>query len=649
MPSPRAIPIAALAFAALAVSAGVALAAPGDLSIVSRSSAGALGASAADAAAVSADGRYVAFTSAAALTATGTGGKVQLYVRDRTAGTTALASASAAGAAANADVETESAGNILFAISGGGRYVVFSSASTNLTGADTDATLDVYRKDMTTGAVALISVNTAGAKANAAVGGDPDVSGDGNRVSFGSGLATNLISPDGNGNASDVLVRDVAAGTTTLVAQTTAGVQANGITERSAMSADGRAVAFEAPNTTDNLAPNDTGAGNDIFVRNLAAGTLSAVSDPSAATGSSFPDISGDGRYAVIETANKYDPTNDVSLGNDVYRRDLGTGAIVLVSAKNASDVAGATNGIRPSISADGGLVAFTSASTDLTTDANAATTDVFVRDIAARSTRLASVRANGTTQGTTDSERSAISPNGGLVAFSFNDAGAATKLVTDDANNQPDIHAKEFAPGDATGPALTLTGPAEGATETTDRIAVGGAATDPSGIVTVTVDGTPVSLTASGGFSTTVPAAVGANTVTVRALDGSGNTTTLTRTVTRAGASAAPPKTRARLLGLSAVLKANGALVVKVRLSAGARVRVRLLRRTVGGAAHRIVLHTVGAPVTRTLKAGRRTVTLSPPRLRAGRYVVRVSILSAATGPTTRNILLRVKPVATA
>jgi len=96
-------------------------------------------------------------------------------------------------------------------------------------------------------------------------------------------------------------------------------------------------------------------------------------------------------------------------------------------------------------------------------------------------------------------------------------------------------------------------------------------------------------------------------------------------------------------------VLKANGALVVKVRLSAGARVRVRLLRRTVGGAAHRIVLHTVGAPVTRTLKAGRRTVTLSPPRLRAGRYVVRVSILSAATGPTTRNILLRVKPVATA
>ena len=454
-----------LAIAALVAGGGLALATPGDLALVSVSSGGTQGTTASEANAVSADGRFVAFTSASALTATPTGGKVQLYVRDRTAGTTALASSSAAGAAAGADVETQDVGNVQFSISGDGRYVVFASTAANLTPADTDALQDVFRKDLTTGAVTLVSVNSAGVKANAAVFGDPDVSGDGNRVSFGSGAATNLFGADANAAGSDVVVRDIAAGTTVLAAQTAAGVQANGITERSAISADGRAVAFEAPTGTFNLDPADAdNRGNDVFVRNLTAGTLSAASDPAVPTGSGFPDISGDGRYVVIETGHKYDAVNDLSAGNDVYRRDMGTGTIVLVSAKNASDAGGGTDGVRPAISADGGRVAFTSTSTDLTTDANAAVKDVFVRDVAARTTALASVRADGTTQGSTDSEIPGIAANGGLVAFTVNDTGAVTKLVATDANTQPDVLAKELAPSDAAGPSLTLSGPADGA-----------------------------------------------------------------------------------------------------------------------------------------------------------------------------------------
>ncbi|CAN0507969.1 unnamed protein product, partial [Phaeothamnion confervicola] len=174
-------------------------------------------------AAVSADGRHVAFTSAAALTTAPTGGKVQLYVRDRATGTTALASASAAGAASDADVDAQDDGDVQFSISRDGRYVVFASRATNLAGADADATQDVYRKDMTTGAVVLVSVDSAGAKANAAVVGDPDVSADGNRISFGSGAATNLAGTDANAASSDVVVRDIAAGTTVLAAQSTVG------------------------------------------------------------------------------------------------------------------------------------------------------------------------------------------------------------------------------------------------------------------------------------------------------------------------------------------------------------------------------------------------------------------------------------------
>ena len=641
-----------LAATALVVGGSVALAAPGDLSLVSVSSGGTQGTTAAEASAVSADGRFVAFTSASALTATPANTKVQLFVRDRTTGTTVLASSSAAGAAADGDVDSQDVGNVQFSISGDGRYVVFASTAANLTPADTDALKDVFRKDLTTGAVTLVSVNSAGAKANAAVFGDPDVSGDGNRVSFGSGTATNLFPSDATSlptpTNSDVVVRDIAAGTTVLAAQTTGGAQANGTTERSAISADGRAVAFEAPVGTTNLAANDTGGGNDVFVRNLPAGTLSAASDPAATAGSGFPDISGDGRYVVIETANEYDAVNDLSaMGNDVYRRDMGTTTFVLVSARNASDQGGATGGARPAISADGGRVSFTSTSTDLTTDSNAAVKDVFVRDIAAKTTRLASVRADGTTQGSTDSEISGIAANGGLVAFTFNDAGAATKLVTApiaDANNQPDVHAKELAPSDTTGPALTVTGPAEGSTVATEQVAVGGSASDPSGIVAVTVNGTGLPLTATGGFSTTVATAVGANTITVRALDGAGNATTLARTVTRSATRTGKPTVRARLLALSARLTKAGRITVKVRLSAAARVRVTLLRRTLKRAPRRVVLRRVGAPVTRTLKAGRRTVVLTPAKpLAVGRYVVRVRILTAAAGPATRSIALRV------
>jgi Tol biopolymer transport system component len=641
-PAARAI---LLACAAALGAGAIALAAPGDLSLVSVSSGETQGAAPAEASAVSADGRFVAFTSSAALTATATGGKVQLYVRDRTAGTTALASASAAGAASDGDVDSQDVANVQFSISGDGRHVVFTSTGANLSPADTDAAKDVFRKDMTTGAVDLVSVSSAGVKANGAVAGDPDISSDGTRVAFGSGAATNLAGTDGNAASSDVLVRDLAAGTTVLAAQTTAGVQANGTTERPAISADGHAVAFEAPVGTTNLAANDTGGGNDVFVRNLAAGTLSPASDPSAPAGSGFPDISGDGRFVVLETGQAYDATNDTFAGNDVYRRDMGTGAILLASARNGLDSVGNAGGVRPAIAADGTRVAFASTSTNLVAaDGNAGVRDIFVRDVAARTTALASVRADGVTQGATDSETAAIAANGGLVAFVFNDAGAGADLIAGDANAQPDVHAKELAPSDAAGPSLTLSGPAEGAAQSADRIAVGGTATDPSGIVSVTVGGTALPVTATGGFSTTVSLAVGASTITVVARDGAGNTTTATRTVTRTAPVVIKPGPRARVLALSASLTKAGAVRVALRVSAAARVRVTLLRRTVRTGPRRVVLRRIGAPLTRSLTAGRRAIVFTPARrLAAGRYVVRVRFLTPVTGPATRSAAFRV------
>ncbi len=268
------------------------------------------------------------------------------------------------------------------------------------------------------------------------------------------------------------------------------------------------------------------------------------------------------------------------------------------------------------------------------------------MRDLVARTTRLASV--NGTSQAATDSDRPAIAANGSLVAFVFTDG--ATRLVSGDTNAQPDVHAKEFAPTDVTGPALILTGPADGASESGETIAVGGTATDPSGVVSVSVNGAALPLTAGGGFSAAIPAIVGANAVTVRALDGSGNLTSTTRTVNRPSVlvvAPAPRINRARLLGLSASSRTRGrkTLVrVKVRVSANAKIRVFLFRRTIAGSKRRVVLRRVGGAATRRLKAGRRTVTLKRSRLKPGRYVVRVRILSRSAGPVKRTVALRVR-----
>jgi hypothetical protein len=623
----RRVPSLVLASAAVAaLGAGIALGAPGDTTLVSLTSGGTAGTTAADPGAISADGRYVAFT---------TGAVPQLFVRDRLAGTptTTLASSNAAGVAADAAVDTEDVSNVLFAISGNGRYVVFASAATNLTLQDTDANKDVFRKDLVTGAVDLISVNSAGVKANQGVFGDPDVSYDGNRVSFGSGTATNL---GGGGAVSSVMVRDVSAGTTVLAAQNNVGVEANGTTERSAMSADGRTVAFEAPAGTTNLAPNDTGAANDIFVRNLGAGTTTPASDPTRTTGSSFPDISGDGRFVVLETGEKYDPVNHIA-GNNVYRRDMTTAAgFTLVSAINGVDTGGNGGGIRPAISADGSRVSFTSASTDLTGGDTNAVADVYARNVGTKITTRASLASNGITQSATASERSAIGGAGSLVTFVTID-DATHMLAANDTNAVADVLAKELAPTDTTGPAIQITS----TTAAAGGFALVVAATDPSGVGSVTANGAALRPGAGATFSGTAPVAAGGS-LRLDARDGSGNASTLV-VVPAIGPGGLPASLkRPKITQLRAKL-VKGKVVVTLRLDTAARVRAQLLRRTVRvfkkAPKRRVVLLSAGKAVTRNLAAGKRTITVKPPKLRRkARYTVRVRATTTA-GTTTKTV----------
>ncbi len=149
---------------------------------------------------LSADGRYVAFASDASNLVTGdTNGQTDVFVHDRTFGTTERVNVSSAGAQSN----FYSGVNVH--ISGDGRFVVFDSSAANLDPNDPTFFADVYVRDRAAGTTELVSVDTAG------VHGDSQstynaVSADGRVVAFHS-LATNLVPGDTNG-VFDVFVRE---------------------------------------------------------------------------------------------------------------------------------------------------------------------------------------------------------------------------------------------------------------------------------------------------------------------------------------------------------------------------------------------------------------------------------------------------------
>ncbi len=266
----------------------------------------------------------------------------------------------------------------------------------------------------------------------------------------------------------------------------------------------------------------------------------------------------------------------------------------------------------------------------------------MFTRDVAASATRLVSV--NGTTQGTNPSDRGAIAANGGLATFIFDDAAAVTRLIATDTNLKPDAFAKELTPTDTTPPGLALSGPAQGASQIASQVPVGGSVSDVSGVASLTINGVPLPLTATGGFSTALPLVLGPNTITVRAIDGAGNASEITRTVTRTGL---PPATsRPRVTALKAGFS-RGRLVVRLTLTANARVSVQLLRRTVVTKPRkRVLLSGATKPVIRSVAAGTRLVKITlPKKLKPGSYVVRVRVVSSLSGASVRTSpILKVK-----
>ncbi len=574
VPRPAARASILVALAVLAPAAVVTASVLSDPQVASLTDSGQAGSQDARGGAVSADGRFVAFTSAAALAGAATGGVLQVYVRDRVAGRTLLASAAATGLAADAPVD-DPADRRAYAISGDGRYVVFASAATNLAGGDPDgSSRDVFRKDLVTGAVAIVSRGPSGAQTGSSVGGDPDVSYDGSRVVYETGAAMNLWSGDAS-PASDVVMRDLAFGTSTLVSVAPGGGPAASVGQAS-ISADGGHVAFQS--------------GASVLVRDVTGAATMAVPGAAAA-----PDLSGDGTAVAVES------------GAGIDRHAPAGGPAIPVAA----------SGSRPSLSADGLRVAY---------EAPGAPAQVLAQTAGAPAERV-SERADGSSSAL-PSVAPGMSANGAIVAFTHDDSGG-TSLVASDVNGLADVITARLAPTDAQGPQLAFPALSSAPDSGAASMTVQGRASDPSGVMAVTVGGIPAVLGASGSFGVEVPLAVGVNIIPIRAIDGAGNTTELTFTTRRASPPEPKPAVKARARSLK-VVRIGRTTVVRFRLDKGARrVTTRLWRRVprsgappgwtpVGPA--RVVARTPGA----------RAALLSRTPLRVEIYQVRVSVVSA-------------------
>jgi Tol biopolymer transport system component len=411
----------ALACAALLPLAAVpAATAPGDVDLISRSSAGVAADGISFETAISSSGRYVAFTSDADnLSTVDSDDSRNVFLRDTLTGNTTALNTEGAPLAKDAAHPWVSAD--------GGR-VAYESGNM---GARHEIIVSQPSGGFFTLSPGSLSALT------------PSISADGQRVAFAAGTFDLGIALD-----PDILVFDFSTGNSFQVSLSTNGSPANGASSEPALSADGRSVAFVS--TATNLSDDDVGGTGDVFVRDLGAGTTTLVSRASGPSGlggngdSFAPFISADGRrVAFASAANNLSVEEDDTVTN-VYLRDLTSGTTTLIS--RASGPAGAPTSVDaqfPSISGDGRFVAFASAGPGLSTEDNDGVSDVFVRDTRTNATILASRAPGPTGPGGDDASFwPSLSGDGRYVALQ-SDAGNLAPGANDVAN----IFRRDFGP----------------------------------------------------------------------------------------------------------------------------------------------------------------------------------------------------------
>jgi hypothetical protein len=254
--------------------------------------------------------RFIAFTSRASdLVANDANGLMDVFVRDVQFKTTRLVSVNDAG------TNSANKASDVPILSADGHAVVFHSAASDLVSNDSNGVNDVFVRNLVTNKTILVSVNRAGTGSgndDSYISSSGIISADGNIVAFRS-RASNLVGNDTNGTV-DIFARNLSTGTTTLVSVSanfgggSGNNSSDGVGDFSlAVSRNGRYVAFDSRASdlvADDLLFYDTNNEQDVFVRDLQDNRTrlaSAKSDSLASpNGASFLSAVNDDGSAVF-------------------------------------------------------------------------------------------------------------------------------------------------------------------------------------------------------------------------------------------------------------------------------------------------------------------------------------------------------------
>src|SRR5260221_358848 len=260
------------------------------------------------------------------------------------------------------------------------------------------------------------------------------VSADGRYVAF---MSSSILAP-GDTNANwDVYLRDRQNGTTELVSVDSSGAVGNGFSGLFGIciSPDGRFVAFES--RASNLVPGDTNGARDVFLRDRLNGTTERVCVGAGGTQgngeSLYPSLSADARYVAFTSQATNLVPGDTNVADDVFVRDRRSGTTERVSVSTGGGQ-GDSNSSDAAISADGRYVAFMSLASNLVAGPNGV--HILVRDRLNGTTERVSVPTDGSLTTGDDSDVPAISPGGRYVAF----RSYSSNLVPGDTNGTGDV-----------------------------------------------------------------------------------------------------------------------------------------------------------------------------------------------------------------
>ena len=371
---------------------------------------------------ISADGQFVAFISSSNEFRSGfnfgdSDGVNKVYVRDLDTGQVELVSTNASREPANGTSDTAF-------ISANGRFVIFSSEATNLVAGDSNGQPDVFIKDLQTEEVNLVSINESGQQMDQvtlSLATESLATMDAKQILFSSYVINPIYQDEVLGDVlidvHDLFVRNRDSGTTTRVSLADDGSLSNGNSFGLSISRNGRYVLFISSST--NLLPEPHNPGNHIFMRDTLLGRTTLVSEKNGGGypwgGAESGSMSGDASVIAFASGAGDIVADDTNGYKDIFIKRFGmTYRIMGLFGSEPNN-----DSSNPIVSSDGFKVLFRSLASNLVPNDINGSEDWFSYDVQSGVVSLASTDQLGyQLSGVDSSSKAAISADGHSIVY---------------------------------------------------------------------------------------------------------------------------------------------------------------------------------------------------------------------------------------